>query len=204
MEEIIVLGIIGSLRKTSYNRYMLQAAQTLMPEGATLKLFELQGIPLFNQDNELTMPQTVRELKRRILAADAILFGTPEYNYSLPGVLKNAIDWASRPFGESAWVGKPAALMGASTDRMGTVRAQHHLRQILVAQDMPVINRPEVMIANAAQQFDENGRLHDTQTRQRIQKQLVSLVNLARQVAQGVTDAGRDRGGIPFIDDLAH
>jgi len=187
MNEIIVLGIVGSLRKASYNRYMLHAAQALMPEGAKLELFELQGIPLFNQDDELTMPPAVVELKRRILAADAIVFGTPEYNYSLPGVLKNAIDWASRPFGESAWTGKPAALMGASIGGMGTARAQYHLRQILVAQDMPVISLPEVMITKAAQRFDKNGDLHDVLTRQLIQEQLGLLVKLARQVARGTT-----------------
>jgi len=115
------------------------------------------------------------------------VFGTPEYNYSLPGVLKNAIDWASRPFGESAWTGKPAALMGASIGGMGTARAQYHLRQILVAQDMPVISLPEVMITKAAQRFDKNGDLHDVLTRQLIQEQLGLLVKLARQVARGTT-----------------
>jgi len=143
-----------------------------------LNLTELHGIPVFNQDTEKAMPATVLEFKRQILAADAILFATPEYNYSVSGVLKNAIDWASRPYGESAWTGKPAAVMGASTGSLGTARAQYHLRQILVTLDMPVVNQPEVMIGNAAQHFDQDGRLTDEPTRQDIQKLLAALARL--------------------------
>ena len=170
MKEIKILGIVGSLRKGSYNHFALKAAQELVPDGVALNLIELHGIPPFNQDDEMTMPETVLEFKRQILAADAILFGAPEYNYSLSGVLKNAIDWASRPYGESAWTGKPAALMGASTGNLGTARAQYHLRQILVAQNMPVISQPEVMISNAAERFDQNGKMTDEPTRQHIKK----------------------------------
>ncbi|HUX65170.1 NAD(P)H-dependent oxidoreductase [Sulfuricella sp.] len=180
MDVIKILGIVGSLRKGSYNRFALKAAQELVPGGAVLNLIELHGIPVFDQDNEMTLPASVLEFKRRILDADAILFATPEYNYSLPGGLKNAIDWASRPYGESAWLGKPAAVMGASTGSLGTARAQYHLRQILVTLDMPVVNQPEVMIGNAAQRFDQNGRLTDAPTRQHIQKLLGALVQLAK------------------------
>jgi len=180
MKEIEILGIVGSLRKDSYNRFALKAAQELVPDGAVLNLVELHGIPVFDQDNEKAPPASVLEFKRRILAADAILFATPEYNYSLPGGLKNAIDWASRPYGESAWLGKPAAVMGASVGSLGTARAQYHLRQILVAQDMPAVNQPEVMIANAAQRFDPNGRLTDEPARQLIRKLMAALVQLAR------------------------
>jgi chromate reductase len=180
MDEIKILGIVGSLRKNSYNHFALKAAQELVPDGAVLNLIELHGIPVFNQDNEMVLPASVLEFKRQILAADAILFATPEYNYSLPGGLKNAIDWASRPFGESAWTGKPAAMMGASTGSLGTARAQYHLRQILVTLDMPVVNQPEVMIGNAAQRFDQNGRLTDEPTRQFIQKLLGALVQLVK------------------------
>ena len=186
MNKINILGIVGSLRKASYNHSMLKAAQELVPDGAVLDLFELQGIPVFDQDEEMAPPPAVLELKRRILAADAILFATPEYNYSLPGGLKNAIDWASRPYGKSAWIGKPAAVMGASVGTLGTARAQYHLRQILVAQDMPVVSQPEVMIANAAQWFDEKGRLGDEPTRQLIRRLLDALVRLARNTAPGV------------------
>ena len=186
MKEIEILGIVGSLRKDSYNRFALKAAQELVPDGAVLNLVELHGIPVFDQDNEKAPPASVLEFKRRILAADAILFATPEYNYSLPGGLKNAIDWASRPYGKSAWIGKPAAVMGASVGTLGTARAQYHLRQILVAQDMPVVSQPEVMIANAAQWFDEKGRLGDEPTRQLIRRLLDALVRLARNTAPGV------------------
>jgi len=171
---------VGSLRKDSYNRLALKAAQELVPDGAVLSLVELHGIPVFNQDTEMVLPAAVLEFKRQILAADAILFATPEYNYSVSGVLKNAIDWASRPYGESAWTGKPAAMMGASTGSLGTARAQYHLRQILVTLDMPVVNQPEVMIGNAAQRFSQDGRLTDVPTRQHIQKLLAALVELAR------------------------
>jgi chromate reductase, NAD(P)H dehydrogenase (quinone) len=183
MEKIEILGIVGSLRKDSYNHSALKAAQELVPDGAVVNLIELHGIPVFNQDNELVLPAAVLELKRRILAADAILFATPEYNYSLPGGLKNAIDWASRPYGESAWTGKPAAVMGASAGPLGTARAQYHLRQVLVTLNMPVVNQPEVMIANATQWFDQDGRLTDESIRLTIQKLLIALVQLARKFA---------------------
>lgn len=180
MDVIKILGIVGSLRKDSYNRSALKAAQELVPDGAVLDLIELHGIPVFDQDNEMVLPPAVREFKRRILAADAILFATPEYNYSLPGGLKNAIDWASRPYGESAWLGKPAAVMGASAGSLGTARAQYHLRQIFVTLNMPVVNQPEVMIGNAAQWFDQDGRLSDEPTRQLIQQLLGALVRLVK------------------------
>jgi len=182
MDKIEILGIVGSLRKDSYNHNALKAAQKLVPDGATLNLVELIGIPVFNQDNESELPAAVIEFKRRIVAADAILFATPEYNYSVPGPLKNAIDWASRPHGESAWQGKPAAVMGASPGNLGSARAQYHLRQILVALDMPVVNDPEVMISNAAQKFDQDGTLTDEPTKRRIQKLLVALLQLTKSI----------------------
>lgn len=179
MDKVKILGIAGSLRSGSYNRLALKAAQELLPDGAELELIELHGIPVFNQDDELSPPAAVLEFKRRIAAADAILFATPEYNYSISGALKNAIDWASRPYGKSAWQGKPAAVMGASTGSLGTARAQYHLRQILVAQDMPVVNQPEVMIGGAEQRFDSDGRLVDAASRKLIQALLAALVGLA-------------------------
>jgi chromate reductase, NAD(P)H dehydrogenase (quinone) len=179
MDEIVILGIAGSLRKGSYNRAALRAAQESAPEGVVLDLIDLHDIPIYNQDDEMTPPASVLEFKRRILAADAVLFAAPEYNYSISGALKNAIDWASRPYGDSAWRGKPAAMIGASSGNLGTVRAQHHLRQILVTLDMPTVNQPEVMISNAAQRFDQDGRLTDEPTRQIIGKLLAALVRLA-------------------------
>ncbi len=180
MKKIEILGIVGSLRKESYNRFALVAAQKLVPDGVALNLLDLHGIPLFNQENEIPLPAAVLEFKRQILAADAIVFATPEYNYSFPGVLKNAIDWASRPYGQSAWLGKPAAIMGASVGNLGTARAQYHLRQVLVALDMPVVNLPEVMISDAAQCFNLQGVLTDEATRRHIQKLLGALILLVK------------------------
>ena len=175
-----ILGIAGSLRKASFNRAALRAAQQLVPEGVNLEIFDLEGIPPFNQDEEAHPPERVAQLKARVRAADAILLVTPEYNYSIPGVLKNAIDWASRPYGDSAWEGKPVALMGASVGAMGTSRAQYHLRQVFVFLNMYPLNRPEVMITNAAQRFDEKGNLKDEDTKAHIQNLLVALVAWAK------------------------
>ena len=177
-----ILGIAGSLRKESLNRHALRAATELVPDGATLETVDLNGIPPFNQDDDQSPPQSVVEFKRRIREADAILIVTPEYNYSIPGVLKNAIDWASRPYGDSAWAGKPVAVMGASTGSLGTARAQYHLRQVFVFLDMYPLNQPEVMIANAAQKFDEAGKLTDARTRDRIGQLLVSLADWTRRL----------------------
>src|SRR5579884_3834008 len=165
-----ILGIAGSLRRQSYNRAALRAAAQLVPPDATLDIFELDGIPAFNQDEEQNPPATVVELKRRVREADAVLFVTPEYNYSVPGVLKNAIDWASRPYGDSAWAGKPAAIMGASVGALGTARAQYHLRQIMVFLNMFPVNQPEVMIGHAAQRFDKDGNLTDEATKEFIRQ----------------------------------
>lgn len=180
MDKIKILGIVGNLSKDSYTHFALKAAQDLVPDGATLSLVELHGIPSLDQGNKTTLPTAVLELKRKILAADAILFATPEHNDCVSSVLKNAIDWASMPLGESAWAGKPAAMMGASIGSMGTARAQLHLRKILVTLKMPAVNQPEVMISNAAQRFDRNGRLIDEPIRQSIQKLLGELVQLVK------------------------
>ena len=188
MATLNILGIVGSLRKDSYNGFALKAAQELLPEGVTLDIAELQGIPVFNQDEEMTPPASVLEFKQKIINADAILFATPEYNYSLPGGLKNAIDWASRPYGKSAWQGKTAAIMGVSIGNFGTARAQYDLRKILVALDMPVVVQPEVMIGNAAERFDKDGRLSDGRSRQLIQKLLTTLVQLENSARRAKGD----------------
>ncbi len=177
-----ILGFAGSLRRQSYNRAALRAATQLVPEGAILNTFELDGIPVFNQDEEKSPPAKVAEFKHLIREADAILMVTPEYNYSVPGVLKNAIDWASRPFGDSAWTGKPVAIMGASVGTQGTARAQYHLRQMFVFLNMYPVNRPEVMIANAAERFDEAGNLTHEATRKFITQLLESLVDWTRRL----------------------
>jgi chromate reductase, NAD(P)H dehydrogenase (quinone) len=184
---LTILGIAGSLRKESLNRAALRAAQKLVPEGVRLEIFDLAGIPVFNQDDDSQPPQRVTEFKAQIRAADAILFATPEYNYSIPGVLKNAIDWASRPYGDSAWEGKPVGIMGASPGRLGTARAQYHLRQVFVFLNMYPLNRPEVMISGADDLFDAAGNLTDEATRGYIRKLLEALVQWTRrmQAAKG-------------------
>ena len=181
---IRILGIAGSLRRDSYNRATLRAAIELAPEDASIDIFELDGIPGFNQDEEQNPPAKVVELKRRIREADAILFVTPEYNYSVPGVLKNAIDWASRPYGDSAWNGKPAAIMGASVGTIGTARAQYHLRQMMVFLNMFPVNQPEVMIGNASEQFDAQGNLTNDVAKQFIRQLLQSLLDWTRRIGQ--------------------
>src|SRR5215207_8535738 len=183
-KPIRILGIAGSLRRDSYNRAALRAATQLVPEGTSIEIFELDGIPGFNEDEEQNPPAKVVELKRLIREADAILFVTPEYNYSVPGVLKNAIDWASRPYGDSAWNGKPAAIMGASVGAIGTARAQYHLRQMFVFLNMFPVNQPEVMIGNASERFDENGNLTDDTTKDLIRQLLQNLVSWTRRLQQ--------------------
>jgi chromate reductase len=184
VNKIRILGVVGSLRKDSYNHIALKAAQELVPEGALLDLIELHGIPVFNQDNEIVPPASVLAFKKLILAADAILFATPEYNYSVPGVLKNAIDWGSRPNGLNVWQGKPAAIMGASVGNLGTARAQYHLRQILVSLNMPVVNQPEVMIGNAAKSFSFDGKIIDEKAKEKIEQLLIALVGLQIQCSK--------------------
>ena len=184
-KPLTILGIAGSLRKASYNRAALRAAQQLAPERASIEIVDLAGIPPFNQDEERNPPHEVTQLKTRVRAADAILFVTPEYNYSIPGVLKNAIDWGSRPYGESCWDGKPVAVMGASMAVLGTSRAQYHLRQVFVYLNMHAMNLPEMMIGAAHDKFDAAGNLTDKATRQHIQKFLEALINWTERVHKG-------------------
>ena len=182
-KPVRILGIVGSLRRDSYNRATLRAAIELAPEGASIETFEIDGLPGFNQDEEQNPPAKVVQLKQRVREADAILFVTPEYNYSVPGVLKNAIDWASRPYGDSAWNGKPAAIMGASVGAIGTARAQYHLRQMMVFLNMFPVNQPEVMIANASDRFDAQGNLTDEAAKGFIRQLLQNLVDWTRRIA---------------------
>jgi chromate reductase len=183
MDNLInILGFAGSLRKGSYNRALLRVAVTLVPEGARLETYDLKDIPIFNNDLVENMPVIVREFKSKIKAADAILIVTPEYNYSIPGVLKNAIDWASRPMKENAFNGKPVAMMSASTGMLGGARAQYHLRQSFVTLNMRPLNKPEIFVAFAEQKFDEQGNLIDEKTKDLIKSLLEALVTWTRQL----------------------
>lgn len=176
MKQITILGFAGSLRKGSYNKALLRAALELLPEGVKLELFDLEGIPPYNMDIEDRMPEKVREFKAKIRASDAILIATPEHNYSMPGVLKNAIDWASRPYGDNSFEGKPAGIMSASPGMLGGVRAQYHLRQTFVFLDMYPLNKPEVIVTFAAEKIDDMGRVTDGKTREKIGELLEALV----------------------------
>ena len=175
-QPVQILGIAGSLRAQSFNRGALRAAMSLCPPEARIAPFELDGIAPYNQDEERKPPQKVLDLKARIRAADAVLIATPEYNYSIPGVLKNAIDWASRPYGDSAWNGKPVAVMSASVGQFGGVRAQYHLRQCFVFLNMDAVLQPEVAIPMAQQKFDAQGNLTDDTSRELIVRLVQSLV----------------------------
>jgi chromate reductase len=188
VNPMVILGIAGSLRKQSFNRSLLRAAQELAPEGARIDVFELDGIPPFNQDDEGNPPAKVAELKQRVRDADAILLVTPEYNYSVPGVLKNAIDWASRPYGDSAWTGKPVAVMGATVGTLGAARAQYHLRQMFVFLNMYAVNQPEVMLSNAHKHFDQDGKLTDETARKLIRQLLEELMNWTRGLQKQTTE----------------
>jgi chromate reductase len=177
-----VLGFAGSLRKDSYNLALLRAAQKIaIPEGIEIEIFEIGGIPPYNQDDESDMPAVVREFKTGIEQADALLLVTPEYNYSVSGVLKNAIDWASRPHGANSFEDKPVAIMGATIGMLGTARAQYHLRQMLVYVNAYPLNRPEVMVPSAGDKF-KDGELVDEHTRQKVREQLVALAAWAKRL----------------------
>jgi chromate reductase, NAD(P)H dehydrogenase (quinone) len=173
--KLSILGFAGSLRKGSFNKSILRAAVEVAPENVVIEVFDLEGMPFFNQDFEREPAERVKEFKTKIRAADAILIATPEYNYSMPGVLKNAIDCASRPYGDNAFQGKPAAIMGASVGMIATARAQYHLRQSMVFLDMHPLNQPEVMVPFADKKVDENGRLTDQPTRDKILELVLAL-----------------------------
>jgi len=183
-KRVTILGFAGSLRKGSYNKALLHTAMELLPKDSTLEIFDLEGIPPFNQDFEAKMPAKVKEFKAKIKAADAIIIATPEHNYSIPGVLKNAIDWASRPYGDNSFDGKPVAIMSASTGMLGGARAQYHLRQTFVFLNMYPINKPEVIVTFAEEKIDENGRVKDEATRKFISELLENLVVWTRQLGK--------------------
>ena len=174
-KRVKILGFAGSLRSGSYNKALLRAAVDLLPKDVDLDIFDIDGIPGFNQDIEAEMPVEVKEFKSKIRDADGILIATPEYNYSVPGVLKNAIDWASRPYGDNAFDGKPVAIMSASIGKFGGARAQYHLRQMFVFLNMHPVNGPEVMVTLAQDKFDADGKLVDEDTKKYVSQLLQNL-----------------------------
>lgn len=172
----------GSGRKRSYNSALLEAAKQLLPPDATLEVLDISRLPLYNQDLEHDLPEAVRELKKKIRGADAILIATPEHNYSITAVLKNAIEWGNRPPRDTSWSGKPAAIISASTGLRGGARAQLHLRQIMIDLNMHSINRPLLLVANAKDKFNENLQLTDQETLQTLREVLSSLVEWTRKL----------------------
>jgi chromate reductase len=175
-DTITVLGIAGSLRRGSYNRALLRSAQSLAPADMRLDLFDLHDVPFYDADVEKKGdPGAVTVLKRRVREADALVIATPEYQHSLPGVLKNALDWASRPPKDPPLKGKPIAMMGATPGRYGTARAQAELRKVLAYNDAVVVNRPEVLVANARETFGEAGELVDETARDLVRELLTTL-----------------------------
>ena len=151
--------IVGSLRKDSFNRKLADALARLAPEGIEFTQLEIGDLPLYNQDDDASPHPNVVRFKREIEQADGVLFVTPEYNRSVPGVLKNAIDHASRPYGQSAWAGKPAGVIGVSIGAIGTALAQQHLRNILAYLDMPTMGQPEAFIHAKDGLFDADGNI---------------------------------------------
>jgi chromate reductase len=168
--------LVGSLRKESFNRKMAHALIGMAPPSLALEIVEIRNLPLYNQDDDADPPAASAAFKARIQQADAALFVTPEYNRSVPGVLKNAIDVASRPYGKSAWNGKPAAVISVSGGAIGAFGANHHLRQSLVFLNMPALQQPEAYIGGAAGLFDEQGKLVNDSTRDFLKKFLDAFV----------------------------
>jgi len=167
--------VVGSLRKGSLNRKLALALAGMAPESMKLEIVEIGALPLYNQDLDEQPPAPWVEFKQRIAASDAVLFITPEYNRSVPGVLKNAIDVGSRPYGKSAWAGKPAAVISVSPGAIGAALANHHLRQSLVFLNMPAMAQPEAYIGGADKLFAEDGSISNPSTREFMQKYLAAF-----------------------------
>jgi chromate reductase len=186
VERLKILAFSGSLRRKSFNLGLLRAAQELAPDGVEIEIFDLAPIPFYNADLEATegTPAPVQEFKHKIKAADGVLIASPEYNYSITGVLKNALDWGSRrmsPTETCPLTEKPVAVMGAG-GRFGTVRAQAHLRYILLNLDAKVLGKPELMVPRAREMFDEESNLTDEETRQQVRALMQAFVKWILQL----------------------
>lgn len=183
MNDLRIVAVCGSLRRGSYNRMLLAAAQELLPEGVAIEVADIASLPLYNADLEERRPAAVVAFKEQVRRADALLIATPEYNHSVPGVLKNALDWASSPPEDNVLAGKPLAVIGASRGRLGTARAQMHLREVAVATGMVLVPHPEFLLPLAASQFDAEGGLREEDVRRRLHQVLSSLAAWTRRLA---------------------
>jgi len=185
------LGISGSLRRQSLNTAALRACAGLLPPGVTMDLADISAIPLYNEEiREQGLPASVQTLREQILRADALVIATPEYNYSMPGVLKNAIDWASRPPSQP-FEGKPIALMSASPGGFGGARAQYQLRQVFIYLNGLILNRPEAMISAAHTKFDAQGELTDPTAADQLKALLSALADWTRLISTGQAAVGK-------------
>ena len=177
-----ILGISGSARRGSFNTALLKAAKEQAPPGVTLEIFDVSGLPLFNQDLEAELPEVVRAFKDEIRRADAVLFSTPEHNYSVTALLKNAIEWGNRPETDNSWDGKPAAMMSASTSARGGARAQLQLRQIMVDLNVYPMNQPQLLVAKAQEKFDSALKLTDERLKGRLRDLLLALMDWTKRM----------------------
>ena len=183
--QVRILGVAGSLRRNSYNKLLLKAASKLLPPSIELQIFEIDKIPLYNQDMEaMSLPEEVKVFKRKIEAADALLISTPEYNHSFPGVLKNAIDWASRPYGHNSFDGKPTAVISAAPGLFGGIAAQDHLKQVLLALNTRLVPQPAVVVSLVQEKIDQDGNILDLNTEQFMLQLIMNLVNLTGHFSQ--------------------
>lgn len=177
MTDLEIGVIVGSLRANSFNKRLANALEKMAPEGLRFKHLEIGNLPLYNQDDDANPAESVRRFKSEIHSADALLFVTPEYNRSMPGVLKNALDHASRPYGQSAWAGKPAGVVGASIGATGTALAQQHLRNVLAYLDVHVMGQPEVYLQVSDASFDGEGGITREDTKQFLQGWMNTYAN---------------------------
>lgn len=177
--SIKIAAFSGSLRKASYNLGLLKAVVPMLPEQVSFEILDISGIPLFNQEIEKPAPLTVQDFRQKIAEADALMIATPEYNHSIPGVLKNVLDWGSRS--PNVFDRKPLAILGAG-GQFGTTRAQYHLRQVAAALNMFPVNVPQVLVYRSWEKFDPDGQLKDDETRKLIEQLLFALIDLTRRL----------------------
>ena len=185
MDQYQIAVVIGSLRRDSYNRQLANAVIKLAPPELSFHDLRIDDLPLYNQDDDERPAEQVKRLKREVTAANGLLFVTPEYNRSIPGVLKNAIDHASRPYGQNAWAGKPAGVLGASIGSTGTAMAQQHLRNMLAYLDVPTLGQPEAFIHITDGFFDESGNIASARSRTFLQNWMDRYVAWVKQIVQG-------------------
>lgn len=177
-----ILAFSGSLREQSYNTALIRNAMKMTPEGVTIELHPIDDLPLFNDDLVAVMPDVVKKLKDAVKDADAILIASPEYNYTIPGALKNMLDWVSRPHAENSMKGKPVAIMGAAGGMVGTARMQYDLRKVLFYLDTYPVNRPEVMVGMSKEKFDADLSITDEKTKEKVQQLVTALVDWTKKL----------------------